>query len=102
MKSPKSRRQARNDVYHVHLSANSTSNGNMNNLKTLQEPNKSALILTFTAEEHHYWLHNLCVALSYVYRSMKFDAVFNFFARLFILFYHSLMYETFRTETKIK
>jgi len=41
--------------------------------------------------------------LSYVYRSAKFDAKFiNFFARLFILFYHSPIYKTFRTETKIK
>jgi len=41
--------------------------------------------------------------LSYVYRSAKFDAkLFNFFARLFILFYRSPMYETFRTESKIK
>jgi len=41
--------------------------------------------------------------LSYVYRSAKFDAkLFNFFARLFILFYRSPMCETFRTESKIK
>jgi len=37
--------------------------------------------------------------LSYVYRSAKF---FNFFTRLFILFYRSPMYETFRTESKLK
>jgi len=37
--------------------------------------------------------------LSYVYRSAKF---INFFACLFILFNHSPMYETFRTESKIK
>jgi len=42
-------------------------------------------------------------ALSYVYRFAKFDAkFFNFFARLFILFYRSPMYETFRTENKIE
>jgi len=41
--------------------------------------------------------------LSYVYRSVKFDAkVFNIFARLFILFYRSPMYENFRIENKIK
>jgi len=33
---------------------------------------------------------------------MKFNAkIFNFFARLFILFYRSPMYKTFRTESKI-
>jgi len=33
----------------------------------------------------------------------KFDAkFFNFFARLFILFYRSPMYGTFRMESKIK
>jgi len=37
--------------------------------------------------------------LSYVYLSAKF---YNFFARLFILFYRSPMYETFRTESKNK
>jgi len=41
--------------------------------------------------------------ISYVYRSPKFDAkFFNFFARLFILFYRSPMYKTFRAESKIK
>jgi len=40
--------------------------------------------------------------LSYVYQSAKFDTkFFYFFARLFILFYRSPMYETFRTENKI-
>jgi len=40
--------------------------------------------------------------LGYVYRSAKIDAkFFNFFARLFILFYHSSKYETFQTENKI-
>jgi len=40
--------------------------------------------------------------LSFVYRSTKFEAkFFNFFARLFILFYRSPIYETFRTESKI-
>jgi len=40
--------------------------------------------------------------LSYVYQSAKFDTKFiNFFARLFILFYRSPMYETFRTERKL-
>jgi len=40
--------------------------------------------------------------LSYVYRSAKFDGKFlNFFARLYILFYRSPIYETFRTENKI-
>jgi len=37
--------------------------------------------------------------LSYLYRSAKF---INFFAHLFILFYRSPMYETFRTENKVK
>jgi len=37
-------------------------------------------------------------SLSYVYRSAKF---FNYLARLFIFFYRSPMYETFRTESKI-
>jgi len=36
---------------------------------------------------------------SFIYRSAKF---FNFFARLFTLFYHSPMYETFPIESKIK
>jgi len=41
--------------------------------------------------------------LSYVYRSAKFDAkFFNCFARLFVLFYRSPIYKTFRTESKIK
>jgi len=41
--------------------------------------------------------------LSYVYRSAKFDAKFiNFFARLFILFYRSPIYKTFRIESTIK
>jgi len=34
---------------------------------------------------------------------VKFDAkFFNFFARLFVLFYRLPMYETFRTENKNK
>jgi len=43
--------------------------------------------------------HSISVSsrLSYVYRSAKF---FNRFARLFILFYHSPTYETFRTKSK--
>jgi len=41
--------------------------------------------------------------LSYVYRSAKFDAKFiNYFARLYTLFYRLPIYETFRTESKIK
>jgi len=43
----------------------------------------------------HNWL------LSYVYRSAKFDAkFFNFFARLFILFYRLPMYELFGPKVK--
>jgi len=41
--------------------------------------------------------------LSCVYLTAKFDAKFiNFFARLYILFYNSQIYETFWAESKIK
>jgi len=40
--------------------------------------------------------------LNYAYRYAKFDAKFiNFFARLFILFYRSPMYETVHRCTKL-
>jgi len=47
--------------------------------------------------------HGKLYVLIYVCRSAKFHAKFiNFFARLCILFYRSPMYETFRTESRIK